>query len=289
VQTLGKISLDDHPGKYMPQLRRGALDKASLLNLGTYTAGGLPLQFPDGVANNAQMTSYLQRWKPSAPPGAQRRYSNVSIGLLGHITARAMKGKFADLVETEILPKLGLGHSYIRVPKAQMRSYAWGYLKTNVPIRATSGVFDSEAWGIKSSAADMIRYVEANIRPEALDTPIRRAIEGTHVGYFKAGEMVQGLGWEQYPYPVTLERLLAGNSEAMVMKPNPATQLTPSLVPSQPTLFNKTGSMNGFGAYAAFVPAKRIGIVMLANKNVPTPARIVAAHAVLEQLASDAP
>jgi beta-lactamase class C len=289
AQTLGRISLDDHPGKYMPQLRRSAIDKASLLQLGTYTAGGLPLQFPDAVTNNAQMATYLQRWKPSAAPGAQRRYSNVSIGLLGHITALAMKGKFADLIETEILPQLGLSHSYIRVPKAQMRNYAWGYLKTNVPIRANPGVFDAEAYGIRSSAADMIRYIEANIAPETLKPPIRRAVEGTHVGYFKVGDMVQGLGWEQYPYPVTLDQLLAGNSEPMIMKTNAATQLTPPQSPSQPTLFNKTGSMNGFGAYAAFVPAKKIGIVMLANKNVPTPARITAAHAVLEQLASEAP
>jgi beta-lactamase class C len=149
-------------------------------------------------------------------------------------------------------------------------------------------VFDFEAYGVRSSAADMIRYVEANIRPDALDPAMRRAIEGTHIGYFRTGEMVQGLGWEQYPYPVTLNRLLAGNSEEIVMKPNPTTQLTPPLTPSQPTLFNKTGSTNGFGAYAVFVPAKKIGIVMLANRNFPVPARLAAAHAVLEQLAAEA-
>jgi beta-lactamase class C len=71
------------------------------------------------------------------------------------------------------------------------------------------------------------------------------------------------------------------------MKPNPTSQLTPPLTPSQPTLFNKTGSTNGFGAYAVFVPAKKIGIVMLANRNFPVEARITAAHAVLEQLAAD--
>lgn len=46
AQALGKLSLDDHPGKYMPALRGSALDKASLINLGTFTAGGLPLQLP---------------------------------------------------------------------------------------------------------------------------------------------------------------------------------------------------------------------------------------------------
>jgi beta-lactamase class C len=286
ARTLGEISLDDPPGKYMGQLRHSAIDEASLLHLGTYTAGGLPLQFPDAVTNDAEMATYFQQWKPSATPGAQRRYSNPSIGLLGHVTGLAMSGGFADLVETELFPELGLAHTYIRVPEAEMDNYAWGYDKADEPIRVSPGVFDAEAYGVKSTAHDLIRFVETNIRPENLDAPIRRAVEGTHIGYFKIGEMVQGLGWEQYPYPITLDRLLAGNSSTMIMEANAATRLTPPRTPSEPTLFNKTGSTNGFGAYVAFVPEKEIGIVMLANKNFPIPARITAAYAVLEELST---
>ena len=86
AQAEGKISLDDHPGKYMPPLRHRAIDEATLLHLGTYTAGGLPLQFPDTVTQDVEMTAYFQQFKPSAAPGVQRRYSNPSIGLLGHLT-----------------------------------------------------------------------------------------------------------------------------------------------------------------------------------------------------------
>jgi beta-lactamase class C len=289
AQALGKLSLDDHPAKYMPQLRGSPIDEATLLNLATYTAGGLPLQFPDGINNNADMLAWLQGWKPAAAPGAQRRYSNPSIGLFGHITGLAMNGKVADLAQTELFPRLGLGSSYIRLPETAMASYAWGYSKANKPIRVGPGVFDAEAYGVKSTAADMLRFVEANIAPERLETPLRRAVEATHIGYFRIGEMVQGLGWEQYPYPIALERLLAGNSTGMVMEANAATQLTPPQTPSGPTLFNKTGSTNGFGAYVAFVPEEKIGVVMLANKNFPTPARITAAHAVLEVLAAEVP
>lgn len=57
AQTLGKLSLDDHPSKYMPELRGSAIDKASLINLGTFTAGGLPLQVPGSVSNDAAMVS----------------------------------------------------------------------------------------------------------------------------------------------------------------------------------------------------------------------------------------
>jgi beta-lactamase class C len=288
AQALGRLSLDDHPGKYMPSLRHRAIDAASLLNLGTYTAGGLPLHFPAAITSNAEMARFFQHWKPSAAPGTQRRYSNPSIGLLGHLTALAMSGNFADLVESEVLPRLGLRQSYIRVPRAEMAHYAWGYDRANKAIRARPAVFDAEAYGIKSTAADMIRLVEANIRPEMLEARMLRAVEATHTGHFRIGEMVQGLGWEQYPYPIALDRLLAGNSSTMIMEANPATRLSPPQASSQPTLFNKTGSTNGFGSYVAFVPTRKIGVVMLANKSFPTPARITAAHAVLAQLSSEA-
>jgi beta-lactamase class C len=49
-------------------------------------------------------------------------------------------------------------------------------------------------------------------------------------------------------------------------------------------LINKTGSTNGFAAYVAFVPARRLGIVLLTNKNSPIAARVRAAFEILTQL-----
>ncbi|WP_370659710.1 class C beta-lactamase [Massilia polaris] len=282
AQVTGKLSLDDKPGKYMPQLKGSAIDKASLLNLGTYTAGGLPLQFPDEV-ENATMAAYFQQWKPDAAPGTRREYSNPSLGLFGHLTALALKRDFADAMQTQLFPRLGLSDSYITVPKSAMANYAWGY-RENKPVRVNPGVFGDEAYGVKSTAVDMLRFVQANIDPARVPGPMQRAVAGTHVGYFQVGGMVQGLGWEQYPYPITAERLLAGNSATMIHEPNPAKQLARPHLPSERTLFNKTGSTGGFGAYVAFIPETRIGIVMLANKNYPIPARVKAAHAILEQL-----
>jgi len=126
--------------------------------------------------------------------------------------------------------------------------------------------------------------VQANIDPGHLDATLRRAIEGTHVGYYQIGGMVQGLGWEQYPYPVSSETLQAGNSNKMSREANPVKLLTPPKPASDNTWYNKTGATGGFGAYVAFVPEKKIGIVILANKNYPIPARVKAAQEIMAQL-----
>jgi len=284
AQELGALSLQDSPAREVPALRGSPIAAASLLHLGTYTAGGLPLQFPDGIDDEAQAIDYYRTWKPAARPGQQRLYSNPSIGLLGHITALAMRRDFTELVENELFARLGMRQSFVRVPASRAGDYAWGYNKVNEAIRVNPGVFDAQAYGAKCSIADMLTFIEANIDPSALEPTIRRAVEATHAGHFRVGPMVQGLGWEQYPFPVSLALLQAGNAGAMLYEPHAAKPLARTHVPNGPVLFNKTGSTNGFGAYAAFVPSRRAGIVLLANRNVPIPARIDAAFAVLREV-----
>jgi beta-lactamase class C len=70
----------------------------------------------------------------------------------------------------------------------------------------------------------------------------------------------------------------------MLFEANRAMKLNPALRPNDDVLINKTGSTNGFGAYAAFVPAKKIGVVLLANKSYPIVARVTAAHQILTLL-----
>lgn len=281
AQEQGQLSLTDTVERHVPELQGSPLAQVTLLDLGLYTAGGLPLQFPESVTDRESMLAYYRQWQPEQPPGTSRRYSNPSIGLLGYIAAQRLEAPFASVMETRLLPSLGMRHSYIQVPAAQMPHYAYGYTQDNQPVRVNPGPLDGEAYGVKTTAADLLRFVHANLQPGALEGPLKGAIATTQRGYYQVGDMTQGLGWEFYPYPITVERLQAGNSSAMALEAHPVGD---PQVQTGPVLFNKTGSTGGFGAYVAFIPARGMGVVLLANKNYPNAARVEAAHALLTAL-----
>ncbi|UXN65557.1 beta-lactamase [Phyllobacterium sp. A18/5-2] len=287
ARVSGHLSLSDKTSKYLPSLERTEFGKVELLHLGTHTPGGFPLQVPDDVTNDDQLMAYLRSWKPAYKVGTHRTYANPSIGMLGVITAKSMNGDFAPLMEGQLFPALGLTSTYINVPKGKMPYYAQGYTKKDDPVRVSKAVLSSEAYGVKTTATDMIRFLEANMNMIKLDEKLQQAITDTHTGYFQVGAMTQDLLWEQYAYPVDLRTLLRGNSRESSSNPTPVTQLTPPQQPRDDVLINKTGSTNGFGAYVAFVPEKQLGIVILANKYYPNEDRITAAHQILTQLAAE--
>ncbi|CAG2160597.1 unnamed protein product [Oppiella nova] len=184
AQNLGKISLQDHPGKYIPALKNSDINQVTLLELATYTSGNLPLQFPDQIKTDAQTLKYFQDWKVKKPIGQFRQYSNPSIGLFGEATAKAMNMPFSALLEQVIFPKLELQHTYVQVPKAQQGNYAFGYDQNNHPLRVTARAFDAQAYGVKSSLPDMLNFLNLNLNPDQAKAAIKPAILATHTENF---------------------------------------------------------------------------------------------------------
>jgi beta-lactamase class C len=282
----GKLSLTDTAGQHWPDLRGSSLARVSLLNLGTHTSG-LPLFIPDSVANDAQLTTFLRDWKPAHPVGTYRIYSNPGIGTLGLIAAKSMNQPFDDAMQGTLLPAFGMKHTYLDVPAGAMKDYAQGYNKNDAPVRLNAGALASEAYGIRTDTADVVRFLDVNMNVAPVDAKWQRAIACAQTGYYSAGPFVQDLIWEQYPYPVALNTLLAGNSPDVLYKGIAATELTPPLPPQTEALINKTGSTGGFSTYAVFIPARKIGIVILANKSYPIDARVTAAYRILGSLTSE--
>jgi beta-lactamase class C len=277
----GQLSLMDPVSRHMPELKGSALDNVRLVDLATHTAGGFPLQLPNSVKDRKQLIAYYRTWKPKASPGTRRSYANPSIGLLGVITARTMEERFEVLAE-HLFRDLGLKRTYVTVPEAEMKTYAWGYNRDGKPVRVSQALLADEAYGVKSNAVDMIRFLEVNMGIGEVPAKTARALNATHTGYFRSGELIQALIWEQYPYPIAVEKLVAGNT--MNMKATPASAIDPPMQPRADMLLNKTGSTGGFGAYVAFIPEKKLGIVMLANKAYPNEARVNAVHRILSRL-----
>ncbi|EOF7684197.1 PDC family class C beta-lactamase [Pseudomonas aeruginosa] len=284
-----KMRLDDRASQHWPALQGSRFDGISLLDLATYTAGGLPLQFPDSVQKDqAQIRDYYRQWQPTYAPGSQRLYSNPSIGLFGYLAARSLGQPFERLMEQQLFPALGLEQTHLDVPEAALAQYAQGYGKDDRPLRVGPGPLDAEGYGVKTSAADLLRFVDANLHPERLDRPWAQALDATHRGYYKVGDMTQGLGWEAYDWPISLKRLQAGNSTPMALQPHRIARLPAPQALEGQRLLNKTGSTNGFGAYVAFVPGRDLGLVILANRNYPNAERVKIAYAILSGLEQQA-
>ena len=148
-------------------------------------------------------------------------------------------------------------------------------------------MLDDESYGLKSSIEDMTRWVQINLDSNVVKSrTLRKGIDLSQLGYYYSeNKIYQGLGWEMYDYPVNEELVIRNSSNDVALMAKEIQAVKPEHMDGRQLLIHKTGATNGFGAYVAFVPAKGIGIVMLANRNYPIQARVETAHAILSKLA----
>jgi beta-lactamase class C len=79
AEAQGKLSLSGKVEDYLPSMKGRPFGDVTLMQLGTHTAGGFPLQVPDNVKTEQQLLAYLKAWKPSYKAGTHRTYANPSI------------------------------------------------------------------------------------------------------------------------------------------------------------------------------------------------------------------
>ncbi|WP_419182045.1 class C beta-lactamase [Providencia heimbachae] len=283
AQGKGRLDFAQTVSHYLPELKNTVFDKVTVMNLATHTSG-LSIFVPDAVTNSAELMHYYQQWKPENEIGQYRSYSNLGVGLLGIVAAKQLNMPFSQAMEKMMLPALGLKHTYINVPDAQQKYYAQGYNKKDQPVRVTPQILDAEAYGLKSTAKDLIRFLDINMQVTKVAQPWQDAVEDTHTGVYLTDSFVQDMMWESYPWPVSLAQLQQGNRDDMALKPQKVEIIQPVLPPETRAYYNKTGSTNGFAAYAVFIPENQVGIVILSNKWYPIPERISAAYQLIEKI-----
>nr|AMJ36788.1 beta-lactamase [uncultured bacterium] len=160
----GEIALGDPVAKYWPELTGKQWQSIRMLDLATYTAGGLPLQVPDEVKSSSDLLRFYQNWQPAWAPGTQRLYANSSIGLFGALAVKPSGLSFEQAMQTRVFQPLKLTHTWINVPSAEEKNYAWGY-REGKAVHVSPGALDAEAYGVKSTIEDMARWVQSNLKP----------------------------------------------------------------------------------------------------------------------------
>ncbi|PKH24702.1 class C beta-lactamase [Enterobacterales bacterium CwR94] len=279
-----EIKLQDPVTDYWPQLTGKQWRGVSLLQLATYTVGGLPLQVPEEVNSQASLLNFYQQWQPAWQAGEQRLYANSSIGLFGALAIKPSGMAYEEAMNSRVIEPLHLTHTWLQVPASAAMNYAWGY-RNGQPVRVSAGALDMEAYGVKSTVKDMARWVQVNMNPsQVAPKTLQQGIIAAQTRYYRTDALYQGLGWEMLNWPIKVEKVMKDNDNAVALSAQKVIPLAAPQPPVAASWVHKTGSTGGFGAYVAFIPQQEMGIVMLANKSYPNPLRIQAAYRILQSL-----
>lgn len=175
----GKVHLDDPVRALLPP---GTVDKPAgaeieLVDLATQSSG-LP-RMPDNFhpADNANpyadysatdLSAYLHEHGAARPADAGFLYSNLGFGLLGQALADRAGTSYADLLRMQVTQPLGLQDTVIALSSAQKKRFIQGHTAEHRPTSAWD--FDALAGcgAIRSTAADLLTYLEAHLHPESL-------------------------------------------------------------------------------------------------------------------------
>ena len=145
---------------------RAAASTASACSTSRPIPPAAPLQFPDSVQKDqAQIRDYYRQWQPTYAPGSQRLYSNPSIGLFGYLAARSRASRSNGSWSSKCSRHWASNRPTSTCPRRRWRSTPGLYVKDDRPLRVGPGPLDAEGYGVKTSAADLLRFVDANLHP----------------------------------------------------------------------------------------------------------------------------
>lgn len=252
----GKMRLEDPVQKYLPntvKLPKCGAREMTLLDLATHTSGlpRMPDNFkPRNWANPyadysvEQMYEFLNgRTQPSllgafakafAKPGDPKyEYSNLAMGLLGHLIARHAKTPYETLVVRKICDPIGMPGTRIKLSPELQQRFATAHDSDGAPVLAWDLDSLAGAGALRSCADDMLKYLAANLG--LVKTPLAPALEASHKVQRKVNDNISmALGWH-------------------VLKDG---------------LITHSGGTGGFRSFAAFDKSQKFGVVILANSSV---------------------
>ena len=202
----GEVALDDPIRKFLPATTRvpsRAGRSITLLDLSTQTSG-LP-RLPDNLKpadlrnpyadyTVAQMYEFLSRHELRRDIGAEFEYSNLGVGLLGHVLALRAGMSYEALVKQRILDPLGMTHTAVTLTPWMTEHLAKGHdtkgaVAANWDIPTLAG-----AGALRSNLTDMLKFARANLETSGR---LQRVMQSTHAVRASAGrpDMSIGMNW----------------------------------------------------------------------------------------------
>lgn len=276
-----KVGLNDPVKKYLKNLP-DSFNQVTLQSLATHTSG-LPFAPPRQVTTQAQLQHYLATLK-EITPGEEWQYSNFGMGMLGEALESSTQWDFNKLYTRHILNPLRMQPIGVTVPAKFKKYYAQGYDKETNPVPSSTESLFPSAGGLKVMAGDMQRFLGAAIGLPGTPSRVMWPIRMTQAAYVKYADNLQGLGWTIHPIDSdTIPDLLDASDEGGIV-PMTVEGIYDKPLYDGNALIDKTGTTQGFRAYIALIPNKKTGIVILANKNVPTTAIVKTARELLFKL-----
>jgi CubicO group peptidase (beta-lactamase class C family) len=178
--TRGVVALDDPVRKFLPDSVRvpsRGRTEMTLLHLASHTSGLPRLPGNLGRANFfsdnpyahytvEDLYEYLSRCRLRSEPGKVTEYSNLGAGLLGHILTRVEGQGFEALVKGRICEPLAMHDTTITLSSDQARRLAPGH-SGGKPVSGWDMPTLAGAGALRSTVADMLRFVAANLDPPA--------------------------------------------------------------------------------------------------------------------------
>jgi CubicO group peptidase (beta-lactamase class C family) len=257
----GELSLEDEVRDLLPgvQLRREGT-AATVLDLATHHAGlpriapsMLPAVFSRSADPYARWDEHrLERWarevRPRRRPGTRFGYSNFGFALLGLCLSRVARRPYTELVGERILGPLKMADTHFEPSPQEGDRAVQGHDYFGAPTRDWHMAAIAPAGGIRSTAADMSRYLAAQIVPDR--APLADAIRFAHQ---PRREVTPGLRSLLRRHPVNEESRIG------------LAWITTAREGSGYRWHN--GGTGGFGSFIGFGLGARTGVLALSNSS----------------------
>ena len=185
----GKVKLSDPVQKYMPENVTMPIKNSKPITLRSLAnhSSGLPrlannMPFADPQDPYADYTvelmyEFLNGYTLPREVGAVREYSNLAVGLLGHVLALIDGKSYEQVINDRVLKPLNMSNTFIHVPEAQQSNLSLGHNEAMKQTKAWQLPSLAAAGALKSNINDMTTYLQANMS----GNPLSEELNLTHL------------------------------------------------------------------------------------------------------------